>query len=304
VHVSVPRERVGNRGALTLLSPLDGRVMFVLPAGAHTIVGTTETPTASAPDDVRASEEDVAYLLRSANAFFPDARLTRSDVVSAWAGIRPLIAAGYKHGATNGGAAAAAASSASREHHIERSPSGVVTVSGGKLTTYRSMAAEVVDEVERALGRERPTPSRTATLPLPGGDLGSYDAELSAARRAIGDAAPPAAAVRLVRAHGSRWRDVWALAEDAPALTAPLVPGLPYLRAELTYAVEHETACTLTDLLVRRTHVAFETPDNGRAAARLAADVVAPLLGWDDAARAAALSEYEREAARIFGVDG
>jgi len=299
VHVSVPRERVGNRGALTLLSPLDGRVMFVLPAGAQTIVGTTETPTDAPPDDVRASADDVAYLLRSANAFFPDAHLTPDDVVSAWAGIRPLVASAFGGNGGNG-AAAAAASRASREHAIERSPAGVVTVSGGKLTTYRAMACEVVDEVERALGRDRPTPSRTAALPLPGGDVASLDDELDAARAALGD---PAVAARLVHAHGSRWRAVWALAAGDPSLATPVAPGLPYLRAELVWAVERETARTLADLLVRRTHVAFETADHGRAAAVGAAWVVAPLLGWDDAARAAALREYERETERMFGIE-
>ena len=308
VHVAVPRERMGNRGALTLLSPLDGRVMFVLPAGTHAIVGTTETATTATPDDVRASAADVDYLLRSANAFFPEARLTSADVVSAWAGIRPLIASGYRHGAT--GATAAAASSASREHLIERGSSGVVTVSGGKLTTYRSMAAEVVDEVERALGRERRRGvDPTETRHLPGGQFTSYDAELAAADEALraSGALDPAQAARvaerLVRAHGSAWRAVWALATRDPALAAPLVPGLPYLRAELVWGVERETARTLTDLLVRRTHVAFETPDNGRIAARSAVGIVAPLLGWDAAATEGALGEYERDVTRMFSIE-
>ena len=306
VHVSVPRHRIGNRGALTLISPLDGRVMFVLPSGAHTIVGTTETATSAPPDDVRASVADVEYLLRSANAFFPDAGLTTADVVSAWAGIRPLVASGYRDGANGGGVSAA--SSASREHAIERSPSGVITVSGGKLTTYRSMAAEVVDEVERALGRWRPTPSRTASLPLPGGAFASYEDELAAVDAALAFAALPpgersAVAERLVRAHGARWREVVALAARDRGLAQPVVAGLPYLRAELANAVEREGACTIADLLVRRTHVAFETPDAGRAAAVVAADVVAPLLGWDEGARRAALAEYEREAERLFSVE-
>src|SRR6185503_1045949 len=89
-HISVPRERIGNRDALTLISPIDGRVMFCLPAGTQTIVGTTDNWTDESPEAVHASVADVDYLLRSANSYFPQAELTRADIVSAWAGIRPL----------------------------------------------------------------------------------------------------------------------------------------------------------------------------------------------------------------------
>jgi glycerol-3-phosphate dehydrogenase len=290
VHVAVPAARVRNRGAVTLLSAVDGRVMFVLPAGPCTILGTTETPAERGPDEVRASEADVAYLLRSANAFFPEARLTRDDVVSAWAGVRPLAA-----GARGAGGGSTAA--ASREHAIERDARGVVTVSGGKLTTYRAMAAEVVDAAAPLLGRPAGA-SRTAERPLPGGALRGDEAD--AARAAAGDAE---VAARLARAHGAAWRDVWARAEADPALAARVDPALPYVGAEYAHAVERELACTLADLLVRRTPLAFETRDAGRTAARAVAPLVAPLLGWDAAATARALDDYDREAARLFGVD-
>jgi len=291
-HVAVPAERLGNHGAVTMLSPIDGRVMFVLPSGRFSIIGTTETPAERGPDDVRASGADVDYLLRSANGFFPNARLTRDDVIAAWAGIRPLAAAR----AGSGGA-----SSASREHVVERDPRGLVTVSGGKLTTYRAMAAAIVDAVAELLGgggaRDR---ARTATLPLPGGDVPSLaEIEREAARR-VGDAA---VATRLARAYGGDWTRVWGYVERDPSLGRAIVPGLPYVAAELAHAVEHEMAATLADLLVRRVPLAFETRDNGRAAARVAADVVAARLGWsaDDVARA--LGGYDREAERLFSVD-
>jgi glycerol-3-phosphate dehydrogenase len=289
VHVAVPRERLGNHEALTLLSPLDGRVMFVLPAGTQAIIGTTDTDTGAHPGAVRAAEADVAYLLRSANAFFPAAGLGRDDVISAWAGIRPLVAA------THTGATA----SASREHAIVREPSGVLTVSGGKLTTYRAMAAEVVDMVEQALGRA-PTAPRTHTLPLPGGEGGDQPAVLAAAARQARDGGVGA---RLASAYGARWGAVWALAEDDAALGRPLAPGLPYLLAEVAYAAECEGASTLADVLVRRTHVAFETRDAGRAAARRAAPVLAARLGWSSAAVERALADYDTEAERLFGVE-
>jgi glycerol-3-phosphate dehydrogenase len=288
VHVAVPRARLGNRGATTLLSPVDGRVMFVLPDGPYSVIGTTETPTTRSPDEVRATERDLAYLLESANGFFPNARLTRSDVVSAWAGIRPLVASGATRDLGR----------ASREHEVSRGPAGVITITGGKLTTFRVMAADVVDEVERRLGR-RPRRSPTADAPLPGGDLQSIGRELAAAGAMTMD---DDVGRRLVHAYGSRWRTVWDHARAIPGGTARLVPGLPYIMSEMRYAVEHEFARTLGDLLIRRTRIAFETSDHGLAVAPAVTDVVAPLLGWNAEMRAAELERLRSEIERMFGV--
>ncbi|MEJ7810630.1 MAG: glycerol-3-phosphate dehydrogenase [Gemmatimonadaceae bacterium] len=298
VHVAVPRGRVGNHGALTVLSPIDGRVMFILPAGVHTIIGTTETEYAGAPDEVRASAADVTYLLRSANSYFPGAHLTRADVVSAWAGIRPLA-----------DRAAAHAGSASREHTIAWSMPGLLAVSGGKLTTYRAMAEEVVDMVSRALARPdgtRPARARAATdrEPLPGGALGGdvldLEHETEVAQTLLGRRT---AAEHLVCSYGSEWRDVWHRVERERALGAALAPPLSYMAAELHHAVEREMALTLADLLIRRLHVAFETRDNGRSVAPAVAAIVAPLLGWDDERIARELEDYEGEVERMFGIE-
>jgi len=118
--------------------------MFVLPSSDRTVVGTTDIRTDETPDNVKASDAEVAYLLCAANAYFPNARLLSSDVMETWAGIRPLATA----------PAGTSPSSISREHRISRDQAGVIVVTGGKLTTYRSMAADVVDEVERSLGRK------------------------------------------------------------------------------------------------------------------------------------------------------
>jgi glycerol-3-phosphate dehydrogenase len=195
--------------------------------------------------------------------------------------------------------------SASREHAIDIDPRGLVTVSGGKLTTYRAMATEIVDRAAAALLDVRPGQTPTDRTPLPGGDLAAAgaaslaDLEQAAAAR-TGDAEVGA---RLARAHGSRWAAVWALAADEPSLARRVVATLPYVGAEIAYAIRHEQAATLADLLVRRTPIAFETPDAGRAAARVIAPRVAAELGWDDAATAAALAAYDREALGLFGID-
>ena len=295
VHISLPRSRVGNREALTVLAPQDGRVMFVLPAGDFTIVGTTDSYESVAPEEVRATEADVQYLLDAANHFFPDARLARHDVVAAWAGLRPLAARANGHDAV----ASTDASAASREHAIVERVPGLVSVTGGKLTTYRAMAQQVVDVVLETLGLAR-RPAATAQQFLPGGADLDIEVEIAAATQVVADAA---VARRLVHAHGTMWRDVWRLAAREASLAERVEADRPYVLAELRHAVEQEMALTLGDLLIRRVPVAFETRDNGRAAARRLAPLAATWLGWDDARTARMIGDYDAEASRIFGVD-
>jgi len=256
-HVGVPRERVGNRDAVTLISNVDGRVMFCLPAGPQAIIGTTDTWTDESPETVQASAADVEYLLRSASAYFPDARLTSDDVISAWAGIRPLASAGSSN-----------PSAVSREHSIATDRAGVINVTGGKLTTYRSMAAEIVDRVQDALGQPKKV-AATDSVELPGAD---------------------------------RPEEIARLQSDDSSLSPPLVEGLPYTGAHLVYGVQKELAQTLSDLLIRRVHLAFETRDHGKNVARRAADIVAPLLGWNDQTKSARVREFEEDIARMFAI--
>jgi glycerol-3-phosphate dehydrogenase len=249
-HLLVPRERVGNANAVTLLSRIDGRVMFVLPSGggSHTIIGTTDSYTTESPEDVRASSADVEYLLTSTNAAFPDSRLTRDDVISAWAGIRPLVAA-----------AGDDALVASREHAIAVSPSGLVSITGGKLTTFRVMAAQVVDVVLERLGRPR-SPSPTRERPFP---------KLTAP-------------------------------DDTPELVSP---ELGWTVRQIRRAATHEFARTLGDVMIRRTKIAFETHDQGRALAPRIAAELAPLLAWNATRVDRELAAYGQEVARIFRIE-
>lgn len=277
-HIAVPRDRIGNHHALTMLHPEDGRVLFALPADTHTIIGTTDTFTDISADDVRASRADVDYLLDAANRFFPGAHLDGSDVVAAWAGIRPLMPSTGTAGA------------ASREHAVERTNHGTITITGGKLTTYRVMARDATDAIEKAVQRRR-TRAATSTRALPGGDV-AVSVAIQEARRVPTDSAQ---AAHLVHAYGSAWRDVHAYCDRDAASRAVIADGLPYRMGEMRWAVERELACTLGDLLIRRTHVAFETRDNGRAAARAVADYLG--LAAD------AVAGYDAEAARMFTID-
>ncbi len=289
VHIAVPRERVPCTDALTLLHPDDGRVFFILPSPVHTIIGTTETPAEDGPASVRANRRDVQYLVRAANYFFPAAKLREVDVISAWAGIRPLVA----HAGTT-------ANDASREHHIATSASGLISVTGGKLTTYRAMASEIVSVVERALGRTTLTASATSDAPLPGaGDL-LHEQEVSAARAIIPESET---ADQLVRAYGDRWRMVWGLCEREPLLGDRLDPDLPYIAAEVMWAAVAEGAWTVADVLVRRMPIAYERRDAGRALAPTVATLLGRVHRWDAAAVASATTAFDAEAARLFGID-
>lgn len=296
-HIAVPRHRVGNNEAVTIVSPIDGRVMFVLPAGAHAIIGTTERPAHRGPDEIRATELDVDYLLRSVNGCFPNANLRHDDVISAWAGIRPLaVARTGEH----------SAHTASREHAISHRADGLVSVTGGKLTTYRAMAADVLSHARKELGHAVTSPptetialNSEATM-LPGGDIVSREQAVHDARETVHDAA---VAERLVQAYGSRWRNVWSYAQRDHALSHRLVEDLPYLLAEVAHAVERELACTLADVLIRRTHVAFQTFDHGRAAARRIAPLVGSYLQWSAADIAAQIAAYDADVSRIFSID-
>jgi len=258
-HIAVDRSRVGNRDAITLLSLIDGRVLFILPAGPQTIIGTTEILTRASPDEARASEAEIEYLIESANAYLAHARLRRADVISAWAGLRPLAPA----------LSSADPSSASREHHITRDASGALTLTGGKLTTYRAVAAEVVDMVQVELG-VRTTRSRTAREPLPGADRENEIAEMIKPESMLGQ---------------------------------PLADDCGVRRADLVYSVRHEHAMTLSDLLVRRTGAAFRARDNAMSLAAPAAEVVGPLLGWTAELRESAIADYARDIERIFRVE-
>ena len=286
-HIAIPRDRARASTALTLLSPVDGRVFFVLPDGDTAVVGTTDAFTDVAPDDVRATEGDIAYLLRSVGHFFPSTPAERGDVIAAWSGVRPLMARG-----------SSSAGASSREHAVERGETGLISVTGGKLTTWRVMAADVVDAARRALGAHIRVPAH-AERPLPGGAIDSLEVETAAASRDLGDAELGSV---LVAACGNEWRAVAARLRADPGLAERVTPGRPERLAQLVHAIDREMACTLGDLLIRRTRLAWGTRDHGRAAAARAAVMLAPRLSWSDRDRERALADYDAEVERIFSV--
>ncbi|PYO95033.1 MAG: glycerol-3-phosphate dehydrogenase [Gemmatimonadetes bacterium] len=283
VHVAVPRTKVGHVRAVTLTSPIDGRVMFVLPWDDLSYIGTTDSDEDTSPDEVRATADDVVYLLRSANAFFPHARLAPPDVIASWAGLRPLLRPPSD----------VAPSAASREHRVVESPSGLLTIAGGKLTTYRIMARDVVDRVAARLreldGRPRAPHVPTDRLPLPGGETADLEGLVKAAlERGSSDRT----ARHLVGAYGSESAAVLNLVDRDRALGQPIVAGRATLWAEVAHAVEREMAVRLSDVLVRRLHLFYATRDQALPAASPVADWLGEALGWDATRRAEEVAAY------------
>jgi glycerol-3-phosphate dehydrogenase len=296
-HVAVSRQRLGHTRAITLTSPIDGRVMFVLPWNDLSYIGTTDTDEDASPDDVRATARDVVYLLRSANAFFPQARLAPPDVITSWAGVRPLLRP----------ARDVAPSAASREHRMVESASGLLTIAGGKLTTYRVMARDVVDRVAsrlRALdGRPRAAPAPTDRLPLPGGETADLDGLVKAAMER---GASERTARHLVAVYGSESAAVLNLIDRDRALGRPIVAGRPALWAEVAHALEREMAVRLADVLVRRLHLFYATRDQAVPATDPVADWLAQALDWDAPRRADEVTAYLKlvERSRAFAKEG
>jgi len=253
-HLVVRAARVGNRHAVIFTSPVDGRVMFVLPWGDWTYIGTTDTDTAESPEEVRPTEEDLVYLLRSANALYPGAHLGPEDVVSSWSGLRPLLAA----------APASPASDVSREHRILRGSFGMISIAGGKLTTFRRMAAEVVDRVGKelaqplSLGRRR-----SEEEPLPGGE-----AAVSEGFRTPGLelGLSEATVEHLLRQYGGETPAIYTLCRERPALAERLHPEHPAIAAQVVFAARREFAVTAEDVLERRIRLVHETQDRGEKA--------------------------------------
>jgi glycerol-3-phosphate dehydrogenase len=295
-HILVPRDRVGNRGAVIFRSIVDGRVMFVLPWQDFTYIGTTDTEFTGDPGEALADADDVRYLLDSANGIFPRASLDESSIVSSWAGVRPLLAPDPREKLS--------ASATSREHAIWRDPSGLLNIAGGKLTTYRSMAAEGTIHAARILREEFAVSSGefyTEFLPLPGALQDGPETLVETLRlSSAGAEVPPAALQSLVSRYGADARQVLAIAENDAELATPIVPSRPYIRAEILHAVRTELALTLEDLFRRRIPLFYELQDGGVG---VMPDLVA-LLATEDPARwtperiSAELEEY-RESVRV-----
>ncbi|MFI5044037.1 MAG: glycerol-3-phosphate dehydrogenase/oxidase, partial [Acidimicrobiales bacterium] len=295
VHVTVPWHKVRNQIAAVIPVPKDRRSVFVVPVGRFTYIGTTDTDYDGPVDDPQCTEADVEYLLSAINAASTET-ITTADVVGTWAGLRPLVKS----------AEIGRTADLSRRHHIARSGSGVITITGGKLTTYRDMAANAVDEViEQVLARQIGFAgfAKSATRKLRLRGAAGYDT-LAESARAFSEV-PPGLVDHLGTRYGGEARALMAAIQSDPTLAEPIVSGLPYTRAEAMFAVRHEMARSVDDLLSRRTRARLLARDDSALAAAEVGALVAAEQGWSADDLDASVEEYrasvrhEREAANL-----
>jgi glycerol-3-phosphate dehydrogenase len=276
IHLVVPRDRLPSSTGLILRT--EKSVLFVIPWGRHWIIGTTDTDWRLAKDHPAASAQDIDYLLEHVNSVL-NSPLTREDVEGVYAGLRPLLSGEEE-----------STSKLSREHVVGHPVPGLVVVAGGKFTTYRVMAADAVDEAVRTMDARVPD-SCTAELPLTGAD-GYWP--LWNQRRALAAAfgIHVARVEHLLNRYGACAQELLDLLRADPSLAAPLTGADDYLAVEARYAVTHEGALHLEDVLTRRMRISIEAWDRGVAAAPEVADLMAGLLGWTDEVKKREIDRY------------
>jgi glycerol-3-phosphate dehydrogenase len=278
------------RAALVLPETDDGRIAFIVPWQGAALLGTTDTEWTGPPDRVAPDRADVSYLLDHA-ARFLTAPPRADDIVSVFAGLRPLVGAARGSGATSG---------LSRRHEIYSGPEGFVTIVGGKLTTYRRMAEDAVNHI---LGLPAATPSPTRGLALEGA-AGFFDAIPALRARARRAGLSRSTLRHLLRAYGTHAARVLEFIEERPLLAAPIADGQPHVCAEVLLAVREEFAESVEDVLLRRTRLGHLLPDQGRASVSAVAALMAAELGWSHAVEAAQVEAYGRAAARLAAPAG
>ncbi|MDQ3095325.1 MAG: glycerol-3-phosphate dehydrogenase/oxidase [Actinomycetota bacterium] len=266
VHIVVPRDRINSETGLILRT--EKSVLFVIPWTTHWIIGTTDTDWTLHKAHPAASRADIDYILDHINEVLA-VPLTHDDIEGVYAGLRPLLAGESE-----------SSSQLSREHAVARPQPGLISIAGGKYTTYRVMAADAIDAAVQDVGGAQP-PSVTEHIPLVGAE--GYHAMVNQVVRLAKSAGLPVWRMQgLLDRYGSMTEELLAMADDDPSLLEPLAGAAEYLRAEVAYAATHEGALHLDDVLARRTRISIETPDRGTESAQAAADLVGPVLGWDD----------------------
>ncbi|MBM4184878.1 MAG: glycerol-3-phosphate dehydrogenase/oxidase [Gemmatimonadetes bacterium] len=286
IHILLSADRLPLRGA-TFLKTSYGRRGLAMRRLDYVYVGTTDEEYTGSLDTPRASRAEVLDVLAMAQDSFPDAHLTIDDVLATWAGVRPLIAEDGK-----------STRDTSREDELWRTPPGLITIAGGKLTTYRRMAGRVVDALRDELGPPPQDEDWTADVPLPGapgGDVAVFVADRARALSAAG--VPEAAVARLCWLYGRQLDELLALGRADASWLAPLGEGVPAVRGEVKLAVETEMAHTLVDFMDRRSALLLFSPDFGLAGAEEAARIMGTILGWSEGRRNAEIAAYQQLAA-------
>jgi len=277
-HVIVPRSRAYTRNALPIMSPRDQRLLFIVPWGDFSLIGTTDTDYEGDYDELYADRADVDYILEAANAALPRAKLDTSDIISTYAGLRPLICEQGSEGISE--------SQVSREHSIYESPSGLITITGGKLTTARSMAEELVDLAARRLAERFSMQGIPRCTTRYAGVYGKDGAHFPSRLHALGrDWQVDDDVLCNLAALGTGAVEVLARVRNDLSLGERLHEDIPYIRAMVEYAVDAEMALTVDDYMVRRSRIYYEAPDQGLEVLDEVAEIMGRRLGWDEEER-------------------
>jgi glycerol-3-phosphate dehydrogenase len=285
VHIVVPRDAV--RASTGMILRTEKSVLFFIPWGERWIVGTTDTDWSGDRAEPTATEEDIDYLLAAANRVLIRP-LTRTDVIAVYAGLRPLVTASESNG--KGAKESKPTTKVSREHVVDVPVPGLASIAGGKFTTYRLMARDVVDAAVSDYGREVPA-SVTDQVPLLGAD-GLAAVRAGAQRLAEDYRVPRPLVEHLLGRYGTLAAEVLDLIRADPELARPLADGHPYLRAEVAYAVTHENALHVEDVLMRRMRLVIESADSGAGVAAQVSEIMGRLLGWHRRRRAVETRRY------------
>ena len=269
-HLVVSSHRLPVTHSLTLQNPADGRPIFVYPWMGRTVIGTTDLDHGSVgKQDIGISTEELDYLLDITSFYFPSAQITADDVLTSWAGVRPLVSSGAKD-----------SSSEKRDHSIWRD-GALITVSGGKLTTFLTIAADVIERLQDAYegGLQQALIKYKDPTLLTGYRLfsDSSDCQQTAIKASIPSHLSPQAVRRLFGYYGAaleqfKWHQK----------LSELIPDSPYFWSELRWSAEHEAVCHLDDLLLRRLRLGYILPDGGCHLARDIQAIVGPVLDWDE----------------------
>jgi len=288
VHIVVPGSAIKSDAGIIIKTPVS--VLFLIPWGDKWIVGTTDTPYEGDRAEPFATREDVQYLLDQANRVLKP-KLRVKEIIGVYAGLRPLVA--NKKSATT--------TKLSREHTVDRPAPGFVSIAGGKYTTYRVMAEDVIDRAVLELRRVTKD-SVTEKLPLVGAD-GYFALEQQTERIAQDTGLAVETVTHLLNRYGSLISEILVIIKDQPKLAKRLDSELPYIKAEIIYAASHEGAQSVDDVISRRTRLSFEATNHAVHLAEEVATLIAPVLGWSAKDRKASIAQYlelvEREKAAL-----
>jgi glycerol-3-phosphate dehydrogenase len=286
-HITVSLDDLDIGRAACVVPAGEDRRIFALPWYGRTLIGTTDNDYDGDIDHVQPAADDIDYLLEAANAFF-GLGLDRSSVTGAYAGVRPLISSGDPHKSVD----------ISRKAELYETSSGLITITGGKLTTWRRMAKQAVDRIVEREGRE--APCKTGDLPL---GMPANDEDVATPPELDG-ALPEGHRPLLAFRYGHFSRHVLKLAGERPELARPIAEGMPDLMAEVVVAARHEQARSVADVLLRRTRLGLLAAPQLRSAddVRPVAEALGDELGWDGARTAAEAEAWVAEAA-AEGID-